>query len=161
MERDREARSHEHFATTRDRFRYKVVMPLRGVATTSSRHNLDTINFFVAAVQTGFGPFIAVILTEHGWTQTDIGFALSVGTFTALASQLPAGALVDRFHDRRLPALLAIVAIGVCALVLAFWPAREPVLASEVVHGFASSMLGPAIAALTLATYGQERIIRA
>jgi hypothetical protein len=61
-------------------------MQLRGVATTSSRHNLDTINFFVAAVQTGFGPFIAVILTEHGWTQTDIGFALSVGTFTALAS---------------------------------------------------------------------------
>ena len=65
MERDREARSHEHFATTRDRFRYKVVMQLRAVATTSSRHNLDTINFFVAAVQTGFGPFIAVILTER------------------------------------------------------------------------------------------------
>jgi MFS family permease len=126
------------------------------MGTTSSRQNLGTINFFVAAVQTGFGPFIAVVLTEHGWTQTDIGFALSVGTFAALASQLPAGALVDRFHDRRLPALLAIVAIGACALVLAFWPAREPVLASEVVHGFATGMLGPAIAALTLAVYGHD-----
>ena len=31
-----------------------------------------------------------------------------------------------------------------------------PVLASEVVHGFASCMLGPAIAALTLAVYGHD-----
>jgi MFS family permease len=127
-------------------------------ATTSNRRNLNAINFFVAAVQTGFGPFIAFVLTENGWTQIDIGFALSIGTIAAMASQLPAGALVDRFHDKRLPALLAIAAIGVCALVLASWPAREPVLASEVLHGFASCMLGPAIAALTLAVYGQHRL---
>jgi hypothetical protein len=99
------------FANTGDRFVSKVVMQPRVMATTSSRQNLDTINFFVAAVQTGFGPFIDVILTEHGWTETDIGFVLSVGTFAALASQSPAGALVDRFHDGRLLALLAIVAI--------------------------------------------------
>jgi len=126
------------------------------MATTSSRRNLDAINFFVAAVQTGFGPFIAVVLTEHGWTQTDIGFALSVGTIAAMASQLPAGVLVDWFEDKRLPALLAIVAIGVCALVLAFWPARSPVLAVEVLHGFASCVLGLAIAAVTLAVYGEN-----
>jgi MFS family permease len=125
-------------------------------ATTSSRRNLDAINFFVAAVQTGFGPFIAIDLTERGWSEVNIGFALSVGTIAAMASQLPVGALVDRFHDKRLPALLAIVAIGVCALVLASWPAREPVLASEVLHGFASCMLGPAIAALTLAVYDPQ-----
>lgn len=43
--------------------------------------------------------------------ETDIGFVLSVGTFAALASRSPAGALVDRFHYGRLRALLAIVAV--------------------------------------------------
>src|SRR6202166_1653377 len=114
---------------------------ISAMETTGSRRNLDAINFFVAAVQTGFGPFIAIVLTEHGWTQANIGVALSVGTIAAMASQLPAGTLVDRFHDKRLPALLAIIAIGACAAVLAVWPARGPVLASEVVHGFASCML--------------------
>jgi hypothetical protein len=67
-------------------------MQPRVMATTSSRQNLDTINFFVAAVQTGFGPFIDVILTEHGWTETDIGFVLSVGTFAGIVKLTPAGA---------------------------------------------------------------------
>jgi hypothetical protein len=35
---------------------------------------LDLVNFFVADVQTGFGPFVAVYLTTHKWTQIEIGF---------------------------------------------------------------------------------------
>ena len=34
---------------------------------------LDWLNLFVANIQTGFGPFIAVFLTTQGWTQTLIG----------------------------------------------------------------------------------------
>ncbi len=44
------------------------------------------VNFFVADVQTGFGPFVAVYLTTHKWTQIDIGFALTLGTMTSLIS---------------------------------------------------------------------------
>ena len=33
---------------------------------------LDWLNFFVATLQTGFGPFIAVYLTSHRWTQASI-----------------------------------------------------------------------------------------
>ena len=123
-------------------------------ASEHGRGGLKQLNFFVASVQAGFGPFIAVFLTRQGWTQGDIGFALSVDTFAAMASQLPAGALVDRLRSKRLAAMIALLAIGASALALALWPVRAPVLASEALHGFASCMLGPAIAALTLAVYG-------
>ncbi|MGH7112805.1 MAG: hypothetical protein ACREFK_20580, partial [Stellaceae bacterium] len=53
---------------------------------------LDGLNFFIANFQTGFGPFVAIYLTSVGWTQGEIGLALSVGTMTAVAGQLPAGA---------------------------------------------------------------------
>src|SRR6266481_5070509 len=61
---------------------------------------LDLLNLFVANIQTGFGPFVAVYLTTQGWTESAIGFALSLGTLTAMASQLPAGALVDAARSK-------------------------------------------------------------
>ena len=76
-----------------------------------SLSGLDWLNFFVADVQTGFGPFIAVYLTAREWTETEIGFVLSVGTLTMLASQVPAGALVDAMARKRLAAQLAVAAI--------------------------------------------------
>jgi MFS family permease len=111
---------------------------------------LDWLNFFVANVQTGFGAFIAVYLTAHRWTQTEIGLALTVGTVTAMASQVPGGALVDAMRDKRVAAALAIGAIILSALLFALWPAPLPILLAEVLHGFASCMLAPAIAAISI-----------
>ena len=76
---------------------------------------LDLVNFFVADVQTGFGPFVAVYLTTHKWTQVDIGFALTLGTMTSLISQLPAGALVDSMRNKRMAASGALVGIIIAA----------------------------------------------
>ena len=44
-----------------------------------SLRGLDLFTFFVADVQTGFGPFISVYLTGQKWTQTDIGIVLAAG----------------------------------------------------------------------------------
>jgi MFS family permease len=111
---------------------------------------LDWLNFFVANVQTGFGAFIAVYLTSHRWTQTEIGLALTVGTITAMASQVPGGALVDAMRDKRVAAAFAIASIIISALLFALWPAPLPVMLAEILHGFASCMLAPAIAAISL-----------
>ncbi len=116
---------------------------------------LDWHNFFIANVQTGFGPFVAVYLSSQAWTQREIGAALSIGTVAAMASQLPGGALVDALRNKRLAALAACLAIAVSALMLAFLPAWLPVLVAEVLHGFASCMLAAAIAAMSLALVGR------
>jgi len=111
---------------------------------------LDWLNFFVANFQTGFGPFISVYLTSVGWTQGAIGAALSTGTIASMASQVPAGALVDAVRSKRMAATAAIAAIGVSALAIALWPNFLAITAAEVLHSFASALLGPAIAAITL-----------
>ena len=63
---------------------------------------LDGLNFFVADMLTGFGPFVTIYLTANGWHPTDIGFALSVGTMASVAGQVPAGMLVDAVPLKRL-----------------------------------------------------------
>ncbi len=112
---------------------------------------LDWLNFFVANVQTGFGPFIASYLAANKWTQGEIGLMLSVGTVSAMASQLPAGALVDALRNKKGAAAAAIIAIIVAALLLGASPTTISVFTAEVLHGFASCMLVPAMAAISFA----------
>lgn len=120
-----------------------------------SLRGLDWLNFFVANFQTGFGPFISVYLTGVGWTQGAIGTALSAGTVAAMVGQVPAGALVDFMRSKRAAAAAAIVAITASALLIALWPSFLLIAVAEILHAFASSVLGPAIAALSLALVGR------
>ena len=119
-----------------------------------SLSGLDWVSFFIANVQTGFGAFIAVYLAGERWTQVDIGLALSVGTITAMVSQLPAGLLVDSMRDKRVVAGAGILAIMGSALLFAINPIRLAVMAAEILHGFASCVVGPAIAAISLSLVG-------
>jgi MFS family permease len=125
-----------------------------------SGQGLDWLNFFTANLQTAFGPFVSVYLTQRAWTQSDIGFALSVGYAAAMISQVPAGALVDAMARKARAAGAAIVAIIIGALLLALFPTMLPVLLAEISHAFASCMLTPAIAALSLAFAGSEAGVR-
>jgi MFS family permease len=109
-------------------------------------------------VQTGFGPFVAVYLTTHLWTQSDIGLILTIGSLVALAGQMPGGAIVDASRSLRWVAALAVIGIGVSALVLALWPVFLVVLASRVLHAGASCVLGPAIAAISLRLVGHATL---
>ena len=71
--------------------------PARSPANPSPRslRGLDWFAFFVADIQTGFGPFLAVYFTTQKWTQVDIGLVLAIGSFASLLGQVPGGWLVD------------------------------------------------------------------
>lgn len=126
--------------------------------THSAERGLDLLNLFVAGVQGGFGPFVAVYLTTQGWTQTAIGFALSIGTVTAMASQVPAGALVDAVRRKSLVAAFSILAFSVSALVFAIHPSPLLIYLVEMLHGISSCTLGPAIVAMSLAVAGRAAL---
>jgi MFS family permease len=125
------------------------------MASLRSLRGLDWLNFFVANTQTGFGPFIAVYLTTEAWTQAEIGEVLSLGTVAAMLSQIPGGAVVDRLRDKRVAAGAAGVAVAVSAVLFAAAPTKFAVVVAELLHSFASSMLGPALAAISLALVGR------
>jgi predicted MFS family arabinose efflux permease len=129
----------------------------RGPPSSPSRQSLrglDWFIFFLADVQTGFGPFVAVYLTTQKWTQVEIGFVLSIGGLVALIGQMPGGAIVDAARSERLVAGLAVATIGVSALGYAAWPIFPVVVAAATLHAAASCVLGPAIAAISLGLVG-------
>jgi predicted MFS family arabinose efflux permease len=119
-----------------------------------SLRGLDWFIFFLADVQTGFGPFVAVYLTTQKWTQVEIGSVLSIGGVIALIGQMPGGIIVDTARSERLVAGLAIATIGVSALAYAAWPIFPVVAAAAILHAAASCVLGPAIAAISLGLVG-------
>jgi predicted MFS family arabinose efflux permease len=119
-----------------------------------SLRGLDWFIFFVADVQTGFGPFVSVYLTAQHWTQIDIGLVLSAAGFASLIGQMPGGALVDAAKSERLVAGIAIAAICISALTYAALPVFPLVLAGSMLHSLASCVLGPAMAAISLGLVG-------
>lgn len=130
-------------------------MTIKHSVSVRSLRSLDWLNFFVANVQTGFGPFIASYLASHKWTQGEIGMVLSIGTISAMVSQVPGGAAVDALKNKKGAAAWAIVAIILSAVLLASSPTIVPVIAAEVFHGFASCMLVPAMAAISFSLVGR------
>ena len=139
-------------------------MPLAAVSadkphpSTQSLRGLDWFIFFLADVQTGFGPFIAVYLTTEKWTQSQIGLVLSIGSVIGLIGQMPGGAIVDAARSERLVAGFAIVTIGGVALAYAAWPIFPVVATAAAFHAVASCVLGPAIAAISLGLVGPHAI---
>jgi MFS family permease len=139
--------------------RHRALVPLsRPAPSRRSLSGLDWFVFFLADVQTGFGPFIAVYLTVHKWTQADIGLVLTAGGIVALAGQMPGGALVDAARSERVAAALGILGIGASAATILAWPIFAAVLAAKVLHAAASCILGPAIGAISLGLVGHAAL---
>lgn len=132
--------------------------PQAAVPSRESLRGLDWFIFFLADVQTGFGPFIAVYLTTQKWTQVEIGFVLSIGGLIGLIGQIPGGAIVDAARSERLVAGIAVTAIGISALAYALFPIFPVVVTAATLHALASCVLGPALAAISLGLVGPLKI---
>ncbi|MBN9560020.1 MAG: MFS transporter [Alphaproteobacteria bacterium] len=137
---------------------------MHGILSHRSHYALDGVNFFVAAMQTGFGVFVTVYLVQNGWGAEAIGFALTLSTVSSLVSQLPTGALIDHLADKRRAVQAGVAGVGAAALLLALSAARPGVYLAQVLQGLTSSLIAPGIAAISLAAVGHaglcERIGR-
>src|ERR1700685_3197109 len=119
---------------------------------------LDWLNFFLADVQTGVGPFLAIYLAGYGWNEERVGVALTVGGFAGILAQTPAGALVDQVHRKRTLIAAGIGALVLGALLIAFAPTFSSVMSAQVLIGGTSSIFGPAICAISLGIVGHRRV---
>ena len=129
---------------------------LQAAPSARSQRGLDWLNFFVANIETAFGPFLSVYLAQHGWSQGTIGTVLTANTAVALATQTPAGALVDWMRRKRLvvAGCLALIAAG--SLLIGFFPAYLPVMGGELLHGVTGGAVQSALAAIGLGLVGHR-----
>jgi predicted MFS family arabinose efflux permease len=121
-----------------------------------SLRGLDWLNFFLADVQTGVGPFLAIYLAGYKWNEQSVGLALTVGGIAGILMQTPAGALVDRLRSKRALIAAGVVALAAGALLIAFVPTFWSVLSAQVLIGGTSSVFAPAICAISLGIVGRH-----
>src|SRR5437867_3086635 len=74
---------------------------------------LDFLNFFLADVRGGVGPYLAIyLLASRHWDLVNIGTAVSALGIATVVAQTPAGTLIDTLAQKRLLIVLAAVLIG-------------------------------------------------
>ena len=122
----------------------------------SSLRGLDLLNFFLADVQTGVGPFLAIYLAGYKWDEQLVGLALAVGSISGIIAQTPAGALVDYIKSKRALIAIGVVCLAICALLIAIFPSFWPVITAQAFIGSTSSIFNPAICAISLGIVGRK-----
>ena len=124
-----------------------------------SLRGLDGLNFLMADVRDGLGPYLSVFLKggQH-WQPGDIGFAMAASSVSAALFQIPAGALVDGLRAKRLLVAVSGLAVATGCLLIAFFPRFGSVIAAQILIGGASAIIPPALAALSLGLVGRKRL---
>ncbi len=123
---------------------------------THSGRGLGWLNMLLAGMGSAYGAYVPVYLTAHAWTQTRIGAVLTVATVVSMFCQVPAALIVDAYPRHRGRILIgAVVAAGAAPAILAILPLPLPVALAMTMQAAAGSLLGPAIAALSLAIAGR------
>lgn len=117
---------------------------------------LMSLNFFMADMQAGIGPFLGVFLLAHGWQSGLIGTVMTVGGVAGMLMTAPAGALVDATRRKRLYVVIpGICTVAASALILVsqqFWF----VATSQVATAVAGAAIGPAVVGITLGMVRQR-----
>ncbi|ARS52296.1 MFS transporter [Kushneria konosiri] len=128
--------------------------------TPRSRRGLDGLNFFLADVRDGVGPFLGIyLLTRFDWSAGQIGMAMSAMTFATMIAQSPAGMLLDVTRHKRLLTALATLVVAVCSVLMTL-PALvnlPSILLLQALMGVSAALLLPAVAAITLGMVGSRR----
>src|SRR6267378_244846 len=119
-----------------------------------SLRSLEWLNFFLADVQTGLGPFLAAYLASSGWNPGRVGYALTFGGLVAVAMQTPAGAVIDAVHRKRalLGVNLGVLVAGAFLLMGQLTPMT--VYSAQLLIGGSGAFLGSTVAAITLGIVG-------
>ena len=122
-----------------------------------SRGGLDGINFLMADVRDGVGPYLSVYLkgAQH-WDAGAIGLAMGASSIAAAICQIPAGLLVDGTRAKRLLIAASGLTVGLGCLLIVLFPHFGAVVAAQAMLGAASAVIPPAIAALSLGLVGRQ-----
>jgi MFS family permease len=124
-------------------------------------YSLDALNFFLADVRQGLGPYLAIyLLTERHWAEDQIGFVMTIAPVCGLIVQTPAGALTDASHAKRAIIVAAALIVTGASILLPFMSSFVFVAGSQAAADAAAAFFGPAIAAITLGIMGPRGFTR-
>jgi MFS family permease len=119
---------------------------------------LDWLNFFLAALLVGFGPFVAVHLAESGWAPASIGAILTISGLAGLTTQVPAGELIDVIGSKRALFGAAAAAAALALMIFGLRSDFSSISGAAIIQGAVGSVLGPSVAAISLGLVGHDAL---
>ncbi|EGH99561.1 major facilitator family transporter [Pseudomonas amygdali pv. lachrymans str. M302278] len=123
--------------------------------------SLDSLNFFLADVRDGLGPYLAIyLLAVHQWDPASIGVVMTIAGIAGLLTQTPAGALIDRTPYKRGIIGVAALLVTLSCLILPFTSSFTLVAITQALSSVAASVFAPAIAAISLGITGPKAFTR-
>ena len=117
---------------------------------------LGAVNFFLADVRDGLGPFLGIFLIGRGWDTATIGLVMTVGGIAGMLATTPLGALADATKAKRFMIGFCAALVIFASLAILIAPGFAFVTASQIATGIAGAAIGPAIAGLTLGIVRQD-----
>ncbi|SEM82692.1 Predicted arabinose efflux permease, MFS family [Sphingomonas gellani] len=122
---------------------------------------LDTLNFFLADVRDGLGPYLAIYLIavrgpSHGWNEATVGTILTIAGIVGLLCQTPAGSLIDRITNKPRMVMAAALLVTLSSVSLPLVSGFAMVAITQSVAAAAGAVFAPAISATTLGLVGQK-----
>ena len=92
---------------------------------------LNAVNFFMADVQSGLGPFLGVFLEQRHWSPAQIGVVMTIGGISGMAVTTPLGALVDRTRAKRAIVIVSAIIITLASIAILLRPDLLVVASSQ------------------------------
>lgn len=125
----------------------------------ADRVALQAVNFCMADMQAGIGPFLGVLLLGRGWSTGVIGTVSTLGGIAGMIAAAPAGALIDATTRKRACVIVAgLFTVGASGLILV--SERVWVVASaHAASAIAGAAIGPAVIGITLGVVRQAGFI--
>ncbi|WP_010183313.1 MFS transporter [Sphingomonas sp. PAMC 26605] len=120
------------------------------------KRGLQALNFFMADMQAGIGPFLGVFLQQRGWTAGPIGTVMTAGGIAGMLMTAPAGAFIDHTEKKRLVVIVTGIATVVASLLILLSQSAWVVTVSQVATAIAGAAIGPAVAGMTLGIVRQK-----
>ncbi len=122
---------------------------------------LDALNFFLADVRDGLGPYLAIYLLAvrgptHGWNEATVGMILTIAGIVGLISQTPAGGLIDRGKNKPRIVMIAALLVTLSSISLPIVTGFTAVAVTQSVAAIAGAVFAPAISAITLGLVGPK-----
>ena len=118
---------------------------------------LDSLNFFLADVRDGLGPYLAIyLLTQHHWDEASIGYVTALAAGAGIVAQTPVGALVDVSKFKRGIIVAAAIAVTTTCLAIPLVSSFWSIAILQSLAGAAGSVFAPAVAAISLGIVGHR-----
>ncbi len=121
---------------------------------------LNALNFFVADVRDGLGPFLGVFLQGEGWSPAEIGLVMTIGGYAGMLATTPLGMLVDGTRGKRAMMVVAALAVIAATMAILVMPTVPVTALSQIVTGVAGAVVAPAVAGITLGLVRQSGFAR-